>query len=194
MLRLDHEVARIRKLKIQTIQTSMDQLDMLGASEFDLVIHPGQYLLLGRGRSGIPCRGPASCVPVGSISVSINNPSICRADLKPLPSLSGQTYSLRHAHDLKQALPVFEGESPWRETGTREFIHGWEALIGSMCRAGFLIEDLMEPQHGNAHAPVGSKGHRARFVAPYVRIKARLATQKSGSALLGVETDLDLLS
>jgi hypothetical protein len=60
-----------------------------------------------------------------------------------------------------------------RERGTLEFLHRWEELVGGMCRAGFVIEDLLEPMHANPQAAVGSFGHRGQYVAPYVRIKAR---------------------
>jgi hypothetical protein len=42
-----------------------------------------------------------------------------------------------------------------------------------MCRAGFVIEDLIEPLHAKADAAPGSFGHRSRYVAPYVRVKGR---------------------
>jgi hypothetical protein len=41
-----------------------------------------------------------------------------------------------------------------------------------MCRAGFVIEDLLEPNHLRDSEP-GSFGHRSQFLPPYVRIKAR---------------------
>ena len=63
--------------------------------------------------------------------------------------------------------------SPHREPGTVEFLHRWEELLGGMCRAGFAIEDLLEPLHADDQAEVGSFAHRSRYVAPYVRIKAR---------------------
>jgi hypothetical protein len=42
-----------------------------------------------------------------------------------------------------------------------------------LCRAGFVIEDLVEPLHAKADAEPGTFAHRSRYVAPYVRIKAR---------------------
>ncbi len=69
-------------------------------------------------------------------------------------------------------LPPVAG-SPHREAGTLEFLHRWEELLGGMCRAGFAIEDLLEPLHADEQAPIGSFAHRSRYVAPYVRIKAR---------------------
>ena len=63
--------------------------------------------------------------------------------------------------------------SPHREAGTLEFLHRLEELLGGMCRAGFAIEDVVEPVHADESAEIGSFGHRSRYVAPYVRIKAR---------------------
>ena len=71
-----------------------------------------------------------------------------------------------------------------RERGAVEFLHRWEQLVGLMCRAGFLIEDLVEPMHAQKDAAVGSFADRAAYVAPYVRIKARRkanASQRDGN-------------
>jgi len=78
-------------------------------------------------------------------------------------------------------LPPVAG-SPHREAGTLEFLHRWEALLGGMCRAGFVIEDVIEPMHGDLAAEIGSFGHRSRYVAPYVRIKARRLSNAPGAA------------
>ena len=40
MLALDRQVARERKIDLEIVQGSMDDLSMLGAGRFDLVIHP----------------------------------------------------------------------------------------------------------------------------------------------------------
>ncbi|MFH5803380.1 class I SAM-dependent methyltransferase [Alienimonas sp. DA493] len=63
-----------------------------------------------------------------------------------------------------------------REAGCVEYLHTWRQLIGDLCGAGFVIEDLTEPYHADPQAPAGSAGHRARFLPPYVRIKARRVT------------------
>ena len=60
-----------------------------------------------------------------------------------------------------------------REAGCAEYLHTWRQLIGGLCGAGFVIEDLTEPDHADPRAPAGSAGHRGRFLPPYVRIKAR---------------------
>jgi hypothetical protein len=45
--------------------------------------------------------------------------------------------------------------------------------LGGLCRAGFVIEDLIEPVHARPNAEIGSFAHRSKYLAPYVRIKAR---------------------
>ncbi len=85
---------------------------------------------------------------------------------------SSRGYELVEPYYRRGPLPPVAG-SPHRETGTLEYLHRWEDLLGGMCRAGFAIEDLLEPPHGDAGAAIGSFAHRSRYVPPYVRIKAR---------------------
>jgi hypothetical protein len=73
--------------------------------------------------------------------------------------------------------------SSHREAGTREYLHRWEELLGGLCRAGFAIEDVIEPLHADEAAAVGSFGHRSRYAAPYIRIKARRSGAASSHAL-----------
>ena len=53
------------------------------------------------------------------------------------------------------------------------------------CRSGFVIEDVAEPLHAKAGEPSGAFGHRSRFVAPYVRIKARRVGGSAAAAGVG---------
>jgi hypothetical protein len=69
-------------------------------------------------------------------------------------------------------LPAVSGHDH-REAGTHEFLHTFDALLGGLCRAGFVIEDLSEPSLGDAWAPPDSADHRAAFLPPYVKVKAR---------------------
>ena len=81
----------------------------------------------------------------------------------------------------KFPYPVMDGEAVavralalgLREAGCAEYLHPWGELVGGLCRAGFVVEDLTEPDHADPRAPAGTAGHRARFLPPYVRIKAR---------------------
>jgi hypothetical protein len=64
-------------------------------------------------------------------------------------------------------------DTSYREAGACEYLHRWEQLVGLLCRAGFVIEDLVEPRRADPAAPPGHFGHRGRFTPPYVRLKAR---------------------
>ena len=73
---------------------------------------------------------------------------------KQPPSLQASTeptaagYPLTEPYYRTGPLPEVVG-SPHREPGTLEFLHRLETLIGGMCRAGFSIEDLVEPLHAD---------------------------------------------
>lgn len=70
------------------------------------------------------------------------------------------------------ALPAVTGVAH-REAGAAEFLHTLEALLGGLCRAGFVIEDVAEPLLADALAPPGSAGQRAVTLPPYLKVKAR---------------------
>ena len=168
MLQLDRQVAMERRLDLKTIQASMDQLNMLETAQFDLVIHPVSTCYLPE-ISGV-YREVSRVLRSGGLYISQHKqPASLQAKLKP----DAAGYTLQEEYYRQTALPVFDGKSPLREAGAQEYLHRWEQLVGLMCRAGFVIEDLLEPFHAKKNAAIGSLGHRSRFVAPYVRIKAR---------------------
>ena len=71
----------------------------------------------------------------------------------------------------------------YRETGATEYLHRWQELVGGLCRAGFVLEDLVEPRRGDPQAPPGHFRHRGMWVPPYVRLKARrIATEPTAPA------------
>lgn len=167
MLELDREVAAERRLDVRTVEASMDDLSMFSAGEFDLVIHPVSTCY-------VPSIEPvyrevARVTRDGGLYISQHKtPTSLQADTQA----SARGYELTEPYYRQGPLPPVVG-SRHREEGTLEFLHRWEELIGLMCRCGFVIEDLVEPQHADPAAAVSSFGHRSRFVAPYVRIKAR---------------------
>jgi len=168
MLQMDRQVATERSLNIRTVQTSMDQLEMFSPESFDLVIHPVSTCYVPEIANVY--RQIARVVrPQGLYISQHKQPTSLQAGLKP----DGSGYAIKEKYYRQGALPVFDGKSPLREAGTAEFIHRWEELVGWMCRAGFAIEDLLEPMHARADAAAGTLGHRSQFIAPYVRIKAR---------------------
>ena len=71
------------------------------------------------------------------------------------PAVRG--YELVEPYYRRGPLPKAEA-GLLREAGTLEYLHRWEDLIGGLCRAGFVIEDLEEPQHADPQAAIGSLG------------------------------------
>jgi len=61
--------------------------------------------------------------------------------------------------------------------------------VGGICRAGFVIADVMEPDHVRPGAVPGSAGHRVAFLAPYLRVLARrMPATASARAVVLVES------
>jgi SAM-dependent methyltransferase len=169
MLALDRAVAAERGIEVRLVQTPMDDLSMFAPGEFDAVIHPVSTCYVPDVAPVF--RAVARVIRVGGLYVSQHkSPVSLQASLQPNGARG--TYSLLESYYRQGPLPPTQ-PSRLREHGTLEFLHRWEELMGGICRAGFVIEDLLEPLHADPHAGHGSFGHRARFVAPYVRIKAR---------------------
>jgi len=168
MLELDRQVARERRIDMEILCGSMDDLRMLPTGRFDLVVHPVSTCYLpdvGRvfGEVGRVTK------PGGRyISQHKSAPSL-QASIKPG---AGGRYEFRHPQSGGEPLPP-EPPSRLREAGTQEFIHSHTALLGGICHAGFVIEDVCEPDHTLPEAAAGSFAHRAAFVPPYIRILAR---------------------
>jgi ubiquinone/menaquinone biosynthesis C-methylase UbiE len=173
MLQLDREVAAERDLEVRTIETSMDDLSMFHTAEFDIVIHPVSTCYL-------PNVTPmfhevARVLRSGGLYISQHKtPTSLQASIQN--SASG--YEIVEPYYREGPLAPVAG-SRLREEGTQEYLHRWEVLIGGMCRAGFVIEDLFEPLHAKKEANPGEFAHRARYIAPYVRIKARRVGQSN---------------
>ncbi|MBA4019686.1 MAG: class I SAM-dependent methyltransferase [Pirellula sp.] len=174
-LALDREAAAERGLQVRTVEASMDDLQALREASFDVVIHPVSTCYLPEVRRVF--QEVARVTVAGGLYISQHKtPQSLQAEQRP----SGRGYELAEPYYRSGPLPPVVG-SRLREEGTLEFLHRWEDLVGGICRAGFVIEDLLEPMHAKADAPPGAFGHRAMFVAPYVRIKAR----RSGSTTTG---------
>src|SRR5262245_18593118 len=166
-LELDREVATERRLELKTVEASMDDLSMLAAGEFDIIIQPVSTCYLPE--ISPVYREVARISRHGGLYISQHkSPVSLQADVQP----SARGYELVEPYYRTGPLPPVVG-SPRREEGTREYLHRWEQLIGLMCRAGFVIEDLVEPLHAKADATPGMFADRSRYIAPYIRIKAR---------------------
>jgi SAM-dependent methyltransferase len=168
MLDLDRQVARERGLDLELVQASMDDLGMLAAGRYDLVIHPVSTCYLPEVSRVF--RAVARVTRPGGLYVSQHkSPASLQAALEP--NASGRWELLvpaGHREPLPAAPP-----SRLRERGTQEFIHSLGDLLGGICGAGFAVEDVCEPDHAEPDAAGGSFAHRAAFLPPYVRILAR---------------------
>lgn len=172
MLALDRQVAVERRLTLETVEASMDDLSMLPAAAFDVVYQPVSTCYVPD--VARVYREVARVTAPGGIYISQHKqPASLQASLEP--GLHGG-YQMSEPYYREGALPAV-GQSRVREAGTHEFLHRWQQLVGELCRAGFVIEDLVEPFHADAAAEPGTFAHRACYVPPYVRIKARRLSQ-----------------
>ncbi len=184
MLELDRAVARERKLSIRPIQASMDQLEMLTSNQFDLVIHPVSSCYLPDVRRVFA--EVARVLRDGGLYVSQHkSPVSLQTSSQPDANSS---FRLEHAYYREDPIPESVQQNGvsrrLREPGAIEYLHRLEQLIGGICRSGMVIEDLIEPMHADTGAERGSFGHRACFVAPYLRIKARKRQQQASTQSL----------
>ena len=178
MLDLDRQVARERKLHLELIQSSMDELTMLKNDYFDLVIHPVSSCYLPTLKQ-VFSEIVRVCRPGGLYMSQHKSPRSLQSSLQP--NLNGR-YELLfpecQSADNSGALPPAP-PSRLREAGTDEFVHSLTNILGGICRAGFSIEDFFEPNEGDQEAVRGSFTHRAAFLPPYIRILARKYGQRA---------------
>ena len=167
MLALDRQVAAERGLDVRAVEASMDDLSMLPAAEFEIIVQPVSTCY-------VPdivavYREVARVAADGALYISQHKqPSSLQGGLQPTPS----GYELLEPYYRTGPLPP-SPRSQHREEGTLEFLHRWEDLIGGLCRAGFVLEDLIEPLHATPDAALGTFAHRSAYLPPYVRLKAR---------------------
>ena len=167
MLALDRQVATERGLSIRTVEASMDDLSALPEAGFDIVSQPVSTCYVP---NVLPVyREVARITAAGGLYISQHKqPISLQADVRASP----RGYEVIEPYYRSGPLPQVAG-SLHRETGTLEYLHRLEELLGGLCRAGFVIEDIAEPMHAAQQAEPGSWGHRSGFVPPYLRIKAR---------------------
>lgn len=166
-LDIDRQVAKEMKLNIRTVQTGMDDLRRFDDASFEMVIHPVSTCYVPDVEPVY--REVARVMKVGGLYISQHKqPVSMQADIRRGP----RGYELLEPYYRSGALPEVSG-SLHREPGTLEYLHRLQQLIGTMCRTGFIVEDLTEPYHGDKAAKPGSWGDRSLWVPPYIRIKAR---------------------
>jgi len=167
MLALDRREAERRKLNVTALRLSMDDLESIETGRFDIVHQPVSTCYvpdLGK----VYAEVARVCRPGGLYISQHKTPMSLQVTHR---TREGQ-YVLGLEYYRETSLPRTD-DTTYREAGTTEYLHRWHELVGGLCRAGFVIEDLREPVRAEKRAPIGSPGHRGRFIAPYVRIKAR---------------------
>ncbi len=182
MLELDRQVAKRRGLSLRLLQASMDRLDMLADGSFDVVVHPVSTCYVP---DVMPVfREVARVLRPGGVYVSQHKSPISLQASHHSDSTA--CYRIEHAYYRHDAIPGPSQESAatkrLRERGAIEYLHRMEELVGGICRNSMVIEDFIEPMHADESAPRDTFADRARFVAPYLRIKARrVGRQGTGS-------------
>lgn len=168
MLDLDRKLAAERSLSVRVVEASMDNLSALGDATFDLVVQPVSTCYVPDITAVY--REVARVTAPGGLYISQHKqPAALQAEA--IPSAKG----LLLTEPYYRSGPLPPAAEGWhhREAGTVEFLHRWQELIGGLCRSGFVLEDLVEPRHGDLSAPPGSFRHRSAFAPPFVTLKAR---------------------
>ena len=170
----DRRIAVQLGLELRTLRQSIDQLDQLGDATFDVVVQPVSSCYLPRLE---PMYAEIARVlrPGGLYLSQHKQPSSLQSPLNSA-GRDGAESGYWIATPLVEGLRLAESDdaADWtREAGTAEFLHGWGALLGGLCASGFVIEAVAEPPRGDALAQAGTPEHRARFLPPYIKLKAR---------------------
>jgi SAM-dependent methyltransferase len=176
MLKLDEHEASRRGLHVRLVEASMDELGPLDEAAFDIVHQPVST-----------CYVPNVLAVYHEVARVLRSGGLYISQHKQPASLQvthrddRDRYVLGIEFNHQGPLPAVPDRS-YRETGSVEFLHAWGDLVGGLCRAGFTIEDLVEPLRADATASAGQIGHRGCYVPPYVRIKARRMARDAQSA------------
>lgn len=187
MLALDRKVSAERKLPLTLVETSMDDLSVLAPASFDAVIQPVSTCYVPDVRPVY--RQIARVLRPGGIYVSQHKQPVS-LQASPGPVGGRNLFLIAEPWDRKGALPAV-GEGCWhREQGAAEFLHPLEDLLGGLCQAGFVIENVLEPRHSKPDAAVGTFAYRCRFVPPYIAIRARRVGEPTDSPGPGQPTSL----
>jgi ubiquinone/menaquinone biosynthesis C-methylase UbiE len=169
----DRRIAAERGLHIRVVEGSMDHLPMLDDASFDIVMHPVSTCYVPDIASVY--REVARVTAPGGVYISQHKQPV---NLQADHAANARGYVIAEPYYRTGPLPPVLNDTLHREVGTLEFLHRWEQLLGNLCRAGFVIEDVAEPKHADPTAEPGSFKHRSQFIPPYIKIKARRTEQQ----------------
>lgn len=168
MLELDRRVGEQTGYRVRTLAASMENLEGLQTGSFDLVIQPVSTCYVPRVEPVF--QEVARVLRAGGLYISQHKQPIS-LQAAHLPAQG--RYVLEHPYHWDKPLPDAPDGLMHREHGTREFLHTWEALVGGICRAGFVVEDFSEPRLEDPEAKLGEAPHRYVYAPPYFKIRAR---------------------
>lgn len=167
MLEKDRQMAERHQFTIRRVRACMTRMTMLERCEFDLIMQPVSACYV-ENLDALYAGVQRVLKPGGIYIVQHKQPFSLQCSAFP----EHGTYQVETEGHHQGPLPPVTG-SEHREAGALEFLHPLEALLGGLCRNGFVIEDVREPWHGRPDVAPGTFAHRSHFVPPYVAVKAR---------------------
>lgn len=167
MLKLDQREADRRTLSLRTVEASMDDLSMLHEESFDIVHQPVSSCYISD--LSALYREVARVLRDDGLYISQHKQP---TSLQITQKDRQDRYVIGLEYYRSGPLPTTEDKS-YREPGTVEYLHRWDQLVGDLCRAGFVLQDLREPYRADPKADPGHFRHRGRFTPPYLRLKAQ---------------------
>ncbi|MDB6037455.1 MAG: Methyltransferase type 11 [Verrucomicrobiales bacterium] len=181
MLNLDRKVALEHGLKVTCLEASMESLPAADAS-FDVVLQPVSTCYVPE--ISAVYREVRRVIRPGGIYISQHKqPASLQASISP----GRNGYEILELYNRSGPLPP-TAESLHREADTLEFLHTWTQIAGGLCRAGFVIEDLVEPRPNGGIPSLAAFAERSRYLPPYVKLKARAVKndfrEKAGNLLI----------
>ncbi len=176
MLEIDRKQADKYRLSIRCIQADMSNMSSIDDDQFDLVMQPVSTTYLSEPRFAFA--ETARVTRAGGIYVSFHKqPMNLQASLE----VHGSNYRIERPVESVITNST-EIKTRLREAGTIEHAHSLQTLLGGICRAGFAIEDVTEPQYADVSDPPNSFGHRCSFIPPYIALKARRLPTKTAQS------------
>lgn len=174
MLAIDRSIAWKYGLQIDTVCTSMDELGMFSDAQFDLVVQPVSTCYLPD-LTKLHAELARVIAPKGLYLGQHKSPGSLQLG-EWLPDQQG--YLMRTSGEESTPLPpVHDRNAIHRERGMVEFVHSLQSLLGALCRAGFVIENVDEPIYADVWSPPGSMGHRSILFPPYLKVLARRCSE-----------------
>jgi SAM-dependent methyltransferase len=173
-LKNDRRIAEQLDISLRLIRCSIDNLCGIDNDCYDFVVQPVSSCYLPDLQPLY--REVARVLRPGGVYISQHKqPTSLQSTAGTIVSGDATGYAISlpqiEGARLRSAEPT--SANSLREPGTAEFLHSLHAIIGGLCQSGFVIEDFMEPPRADAFATFGLPEHRARFLPPYLKIKAR---------------------